>query len=1145
MFVKVRGPGKRVETVTTTLSMQIKELKEKLANIFSVDPEDQRLTHRRKQLEDQYQLFDYGVKIGDLVLLTVNRIVIQKEAVTETKEPLSIEKRLRALPQISESKHFKVGEYVDFLDTHFGAWFQGKVKVIYVEDQARLDAISEETIPPTQRNGEREADYSNKGVGDKTKDAPAPSTLHRDSPVEISDDEVVDVVTVRSSSPESVIYIPSEEEPVIYLPPEDPDVQVIYEPEMYVPPAIYVAPYPRGVEAVDSVANTPMSNGNKQVELQEITCDQSSHKICAVSDTGGKRTVDSIGNTQRTNGSKKGVLQKKTCGRPSNKKKSVSDTNSKITGDTIGNTLRPNETRQEALQRALHEALQEMTYDLSSDRMNGVSDTDHSESGDSGHSSHMSLKNTSQSNGWAECEEASNQQALPDDGCLYEIINLNTIDQIDMLCKLSQVRPMSRKLLDITEIECGQTVLVNYSLDGTDKLGHWFDFKVSKVVNGSKKKWLEGIIHVLNWNPYEVTGVKITKVDMIWQIEKLTLRKQREDLCSAHNVQKRPVRAICDNCNDNPAAQCRACSCRVCGLKSEPSKQIMCDECDSPYHLWCLTPPLAEVPDVDQWFCHNCNAIANEILKAGEEPKVSKKRGRKPSVTNISSEVTSTSPEAISTSPKVKTRTSPKVKGTSPKVKTSTSPKVKGTSPKVKTSTSSKAMSVSHKVTSPSPKKSDIFPQVKRVHTIRRSMANASRTKMCTVVPSSHFGPIPGVEVGTTWRFRIQASEAGVHRPPVGGMHGREDIGAFSIVLSGGYEDDEDFGDWFWYTGAGGRDLSGNRRTTNRQTCDQTFTHTNKALALNCNTELSEEGGKAVDWRAGKPVRVLRSYKFRKRSIYAPEEGLRYDGIYKVVEYLPHRGCSGFIVWRYLLRRDDPTPAPWTEEGKRLIESLGLQIEYPENYSPTLSEKKSGRSSKKLEKSSKKPIEKPVTNENEENSLHMSVRTETVMNETEENNLHISIKTELSENYASIEESHMMDENEEGSLNKRIKPEPYEIDPRIADIIAKDEQNEELWQHCSFYVRDGKMKYLKAIQENFTCICCQELLYLPITTPCSHNVCLGCLQNSFQAEVYKCPTCKEDLPDSFPFVVNEHLFEALKAFFPGYRPSNGTVLHYS
>ena len=36
-----------------------------------------------------------------------------------------------------------------------------------------------------------------------------------------------------------------------------------------------------------------------------------------------------------------------------------------------------------------------------------------------------------------------------------------------------------------------------------------------------------------------------------------------------------------------------------------------------------------------------------------------------------------------------------------------------------------------------------------------------------------------------------QVSEAGVHRPHVAGIHGREDDGSYSIVLSGGYEDDK------------------------------------------------------------------------------------------------------------------------------------------------------------------------------------------------------------------------------------------------------------------------------------------------------------------------------------------------------------------
>lgn len=73
----------------------------------------------------------------------------------------------------------------------------------------------------------------------------------------------------------------------------------------------------------------------------------------------------------------------------------------------------------------------------------------------------------------------------------------------------------------------------------------------------------------------------------------------------------------------------------------------------------------------------------------------------------------------------------------------------------------------------------------------------------------------------------LQVSEAGVHRPHVAGIHGRENDGAFSLVLSGGYEDDVDDGDEFLYTGSGGRDLSGNKRVAS-QSCDQKLTRMNK-----------------------------------------------------------------------------------------------------------------------------------------------------------------------------------------------------------------------------------------------------------------------------------------------------------------------------
>lgn len=65
-------------------------------------------------------------------------------------------------------------------------------------------------------------------------------------------------------------------------------------------------------------------------------------------------------------------------------------------------------------------------------------------------------------------------------------------------------------------------------------------------------------------------------------------------------------------------------------------------------------------------------------------------------------------------------------------------------------------------------------------------------------------------------------------------------------------------------------------------TCD-THPPLRRALALNCNAPINEhKGAEAKDWRSGKPVRVVRNTKGRKHSKYAPTEGNRYDGIYKV-----------------------------------------------------------------------------------------------------------------------------------------------------------------------------------------------------------------------------------------------------------------------
>ncbi|MFD0167107.1 YDG/SRA domain-containing protein [Streptomyces decoyicus] len=146
------------------------------------------------------------------------------------------------------------------------------------------------------------------------------------------------------------------------------------------------------------------------------------------------------------------------------------------------------------------------------------------------------------------------------------------------------------------------------------------------------------------------------------------------------------------------------------------------------------------------------------------------------------------------------------------------------------------------------------------------------------------FGHPPHVRVGDTFKRRRTLARARVHRPIMAGICGTGVSGAESIVVSGGYEDDEDHGEEIIYTGQGGRD-----EKTKKQCKDQELTLGNAALVTSYST--------------GTPVRVIRGSGGDRK--YSPAAGLRYDGLYRVEEYWSQRGESNFLVWRYRLRAID------------------------------------------------------------------------------------------------------------------------------------------------------------------------------------------------------------------------------------------------
>jgi putative restriction endonuclease len=143
-----------------------------------------------------------------------------------------------------------------------------------------------------------------------------------------------------------------------------------------------------------------------------------------------------------------------------------------------------------------------------------------------------------------------------------------------------------------------------------------------------------------------------------------------------------------------------------------------------------------------------------------------------------------------------------------------------------------------------------------------------------------HFGEIQGVPVGASFPDRTAVAAANVHKPGQAGISGGEKEGADSIVVSGGYEDDEDYGTVIVYTGQGGQDPN-----TKQQVADQTLTRGNLALAVSSDR--------------GLPVRVVRGS--GGDPAHSPSSGFRYDGLYYVESYSQAVGRSGFNIWRYRL----------------------------------------------------------------------------------------------------------------------------------------------------------------------------------------------------------------------------------------------------
>ena len=143
-----------------------------------------------------------------------------------------------------------------------------------------------------------------------------------------------------------------------------------------------------------------------------------------------------------------------------------------------------------------------------------------------------------------------------------------------------------------------------------------------------------------------------------------------------------------------------------------------------------------------------------------------------------------------------------------------------------------------------------------------------------------------------------------------------------------------------------------------------------------------------------------------------------------MVKYWPEKGKKGFIVWKYLFQRDDPSPAPWTEEGKQRMEEQGLSLVYPAGY---LEHRAQLEKEKKRKSGEEDGVEEDKENQDEETSAPAKKKAKTV----------------------------------------------YRISAEWKEMFHKDQQNVKIWKDVESKEAANKKELTDYIEELFNCIICQ------------------------------------------------------------------------
>jgi hypothetical protein len=205
-------------------------------------------------------------------------------------------------------------------------------------------------------------------------------------------------------------------------------------------------------------------------------------------------------------------------------------------------------------------------------------------------------------------------------------------------------------------------------------------------------------------------------------------------------------------------------------------------------------------------------------------------------------------------------------------------------------------------------------------------------------------GQVRNVSVGDVFPDYVHLHNASVHVSPAGAIFSNlPNGGTISIIFDASIPGNHDVGTDIIFTG--NNKVYDDGQTNNIKlilTAHKPTAH-NVMLQVPVNNEgqikLPGEGTKikevdatgwkagiATDWKQSQGVRVIRAPATATGGEgfkYAPNEGFRYDGIYRIVGFLKRYNDQLGIIFQFHLRRDDPSKAPWRKEGEEENEGEG------------------------------------------------------------------------------------------------------------------------------------------------------------------------------------------------------------------------------